>query len=70
MFEVGVGGKMRKTLFLCMGKQQSQVRLVKFIEFLGDRTQGDSDVFCLQKRAGVGQILVLLFGCQTLVSTL
>jgi hypothetical protein len=34
-FEVGVGGKVRKTPFLALGKAQSRVRLSKFVDDIG-----------------------------------
>ncbi|KAI0083477.1 Pleckstrin homology domain-containing protein [Irpex rosettiformis] len=39
-FEVGVGGKVRKTPFLCAGKPQSRARLTKFVDLIGRREEG------------------------------
>ncbi|KII87384.1 hypothetical protein PLICRDRAFT_177143 [Plicaturopsis crispa FD-325 SS-3] len=45
-FEVGVGGNVRKTPFLCVGKTNSRARLLKFIEETGirrDESQPDDE---------------------------
>jgi len=39
-FEVGVGGKVRKTPFLCVGNAQSRGRLHKFVDGTGRREDG------------------------------
>lgn len=38
-FEVGVGGRVRKTPFLCPGRAQSRARLAKFIDEIGLRPE-------------------------------
>ncbi|KAI0684033.1 hypothetical protein BC835DRAFT_672591 [Cytidiella melzeri] len=38
-FEVGVGGKVRKTPFLCVGRPQSRARLGKFVDEVGVRRE-------------------------------
>lgn len=38
-FEVGVGGRVRKTPFLCVGRTQSRARLAKFIDEIGPRPE-------------------------------
>ena len=40
-YEVGQGGKVRKTPFLCVGKTQSRKRLAKFIDIIGSRSEDD-----------------------------
>lgn len=47
-FEVGVGGKVRKTPFLCVGKAQSRARLNKFVEEIGRRDEGFEDEFLVR----------------------
>ena len=47
-FEVGMGGKVRKTPFLCVGKPQSRARLNKFIEEIGRREEGFDDEFAVR----------------------
>ena len=43
-FEVGVGGRVRKTPFLCIGRTHSRDRLLKFIGDIGvSRTEGQED---------------------------
>ncbi|KAI0369830.1 hypothetical protein BV20DRAFT_967520 [Pilatotrama ljubarskyi] len=42
-FEVGVGGKVRRTPFLNVGKPQSRARLSKFIEDIGRRDDFDDE---------------------------
>lgn len=44
-FEVGVGGKVRKTPFLCVGKPQSRARLTKFVDQIGRKDDGSEDEF-------------------------
>ena len=44
-FEVGLGGRVRKTPFLCVGKTQSRGRLMKFVEETGRRDDGSDDEF-------------------------
>ena len=44
-FEVGVGGRVRKTPFLCVGKTQSRARLMKFVDETGRRDEGQEDEF-------------------------
>ncbi|KAH8103878.1 Pleckstrin homology domain-containing protein [Cristinia sonorae] len=39
-FEVGVGGKVRKTPFLCVGNPMSRARLRKFVDEIGRRDDG------------------------------
>ncbi|KAL6306167.1 Pleckstrin homology domain-containing protein [Sparassis latifolia] len=39
-FEVGIGGKVRKTPFLCPGKLPSRQRLKKFVDEIGRRDDG------------------------------
>ncbi|CCM00740.1 uncharacterized protein FIBRA_02780 [Fibroporia radiculosa] len=39
-FEVGIGGRVRKTPFLCPGKPASRSRLVKFVNEIGRREDG------------------------------
>lgn len=40
-YEVGQGGRVRKTPFLCVGKAQSRRRLARFIDIIGIRTEED-----------------------------
>ena len=40
-YEVGQGGKVRKTPFLCVGKSHSRRRLAKFIDIIGSRVEED-----------------------------
>lgn len=47
-FEVGIGGKVRKTPFLCVGKTQSRARLNKFVEEIGRRDDGTEDEFLVR----------------------
>ncbi|KIP02991.1 hypothetical protein PHLGIDRAFT_78282 [Phlebiopsis gigantea 11061_1 CR5-6] len=47
-FEVGVGGKVRKTPFLNIGKPQSRARLNKFVEEIGRREEGFEDEFIVR----------------------
>ena len=47
-FEVGVGGKVRKTPFLNVGKPQSRARLNKFVEEIGRREEGLEDEFIVR----------------------
>ncbi|KAF7967959.1 hypothetical protein HWV62_32469 [Athelia sp. TMB] len=49
-FEVGPGGKVRKTPFLCPGRAQSRGRLTKFIDEIGDRegVHGVEDEFLVK----------------------
>ncbi|KAI0675942.1 Pleckstrin homology domain-containing protein [Trametes maxima] len=42
-FEVGIGGKVRRTPFLSVGKPQSRGRLSKFIEDIGRREEYDDE---------------------------
>ncbi|KAF7794447.1 hypothetical protein EIP86_005581 [Pleurotus ostreatoroseus] len=44
-FEVGIGGRVRKTPFLCVGKTQSRARLMKFVDETGRREEGFIDEF-------------------------
>lgn len=44
-FEVGMGGKVRKTPFLLLGKPQSRARLEKFIDETGTRIEENRDEF-------------------------
>jgi hypothetical protein len=44
-YEVGVGGKVRKTPFLSIGKTQSRARLSKFVDMLGIGGEGVQDEF-------------------------
>lgn len=43
-YEVGQGGRVRKTPFLCVGKAQSRMRLARFIDGIGSRTEDDEFV--------------------------
>jgi Pleckstrin homology domain len=43
-FEVGPGGKVRKTPFLNVGRAQSRARLAKFVDGIGSKTDDDSSV--------------------------
>jgi len=54
-FEVGVGGRVRKTPFLNVSKSQSKARLEKFIEELGQRTSNDPDGMGIGMGPGQGQ---------------
>ncbi|THU87975.1 hypothetical protein K435DRAFT_762199 [Dendrothele bispora CBS 962.96] len=54
-FEVGVGGRVRKTPFLNVSKTQSKARLEKFIEELGHRTSNDPDGMGIGMGPGQGQ---------------
>jgi len=47
-FEVGVGGKVRKTPFLNVGKSTSQTRLRKFVDEIGARPDPDNDEFLVR----------------------
>ena len=47
-FEVGVGGKVRKTPFLNVGKGMSRSRLSKFVDEIGTRLDPDSDEFLVR----------------------
>lgn len=47
-FEVGVGGRVRKTPFLSVGKAQSRARLNKFVEEIGRREEGFEDEFLVR----------------------
>ena len=47
-FEVGVGGKVRKTPFLNVGKPISRVRLSKFVSEIGARRDPDHDEFLVR----------------------
>ena len=47
-FEVGVGGRVRKTPFLCVGKAQSRARLNKFAEEIGRREEDVEDEFLVR----------------------
>ena len=42
-FEVGIGGRVRRTPFLSVGKPQSRQRLVKFVEDIGRREDFDDE---------------------------
>ncbi len=42
-FEVGVGGRVRRTPFLSVGKPQSRQRLTKFVEAIGRRDDYDDE---------------------------
>ena len=44
-FEVGVGGKVRKTPFLNVGKGMSRIRLSKFVDEIGTRLDPENDEF-------------------------
>ncbi len=44
-FEVGTGGKVRKTPFLMLGKPQSRMRLEKFVDETGKRIEETRDEF-------------------------
>ena len=47
-FEVGVGGKVRKTPFLNVGKATSRIRLSKFVDEIGARLDHDNDEFLVR----------------------
>ena len=47
-FEVGVGGKVRKTPFLNVGKPTSRTRLSKFVDEIGAGLNPDSDEFLVR----------------------
>ncbi|KAF8159440.1 Pleckstrin homology domain-containing protein [Crassisporium funariophilum] len=47
-FEVGVGGRVRKTPFLSIGKTQSRQRLEKFIDEVGARLDENQDEFLIR----------------------
>ena len=47
-FEVGVGGKVRKTPFLNVGKSSSRLRLGKFVDEIGARRDPDHDEFLVR----------------------
>lgn len=50
-FEVGVGGRVRKTPFLCAGRGHSRQRLAKFIDEIGmspDEGQYTEDEFLVR----------------------
>ena len=47
-FEVGVGGKVRKTPFLNIGKPMSRTRLSKFVDDMGSRRESDHDEFLVR----------------------
>lgn len=47
-FEVGVGGKVRKTPFLNVGKPTSRTRLSKFVDEIGARLNPDNDEFLVR----------------------
>jgi hypothetical protein len=47
-FEVGPGGHVRKTPFLCVGKLQSRMRLTKFVDEIGLRDDGFEDEFLVR----------------------
>jgi hypothetical protein len=47
-FEVGVGGKVRKTPFLNVGKAMSRTRLSKFVDEIGARLDPDNDEFLVR----------------------
>jgi hypothetical protein len=47
-FEVGVGGKVRKTPFLNVGKAISRTRLSKFVDEIGGRPDLDGDEFLIR----------------------
>jgi len=47
-FEVGVGGKVRKTPFLNVGKPTSRARLSKFVDEIGARLNPDNDEFLVR----------------------
>ncbi|EPQ56625.1 hypothetical protein GLOTRDRAFT_75412 [Gloeophyllum trabeum ATCC 11539] len=42
-FEVGMGGRVRKTPFLCVGRAQSRARLTKFVDEIGMRRQEEAE---------------------------
>lgn len=47
-FEVGLGGHVRKTPFLCTGRAQGHLRLAKFVEGIGARDDGAEDEFVVR----------------------
>ena len=47
-FEIGVGGKIRKTPFLNVGKPMSRLRLSKFVDEIGSRRDPDHDEFLVR----------------------
>ncbi|KZT25233.1 hypothetical protein NEOLEDRAFT_1156416 [Neolentinus lepideus HHB14362 ss-1] len=42
-FEVGIGGRIRKTPFLCLGRAQSRARLTNFVDEIGLRRSEESE---------------------------
>ena len=47
-FEVGMGGRVRKTPFLCVGRTQSRARLVKFVNDIGPDNREAEDEFLVR----------------------
>ncbi|KAG1746559.1 uncharacterized protein EDB91DRAFT_1327918 [Suillus paluster] len=47
-FEVGPGGRVRKTPYLCVGKAHSRGRLSKFIDEIGRSDEGQDDEFLVR----------------------
>lgn len=47
-FEVGSGGRVRKTPYLCVGKAHSRGRLSKFIDEIGRQDEGQEDEFLVR----------------------
>lgn len=47
-FEVGPGGRVRKTPYLCVGKAHSRGRLSKFIDEIGRMDEGQDDEFLVR----------------------
>lgn len=47
-FEVGSGGRVRKTPFLCAGRAQSRARLLTFINEIGSGRDGTADEFMVR----------------------
>jgi hypothetical protein len=47
-FEVGSGGRVRKTPYLCVGKALSRGRLSKFIDEIGRQDEGQEDEFLVR----------------------
>lgn len=47
-FEVGLGGRVRKTPFLSPGRPQGHLRLVKFVEGISSRDDGVEDEFIVR----------------------
>ena len=47
-FEVGIGGRVRKTPFLCPGRPQGHLRLAKFVNSIGPQDEAVEDEFIVR----------------------